>query len=508
MHYHGVPEKQALAAAKKLYLDPLLYVVEVLGGKPTHQQKAVLQYVGKREKENFALLVAERAEGVLAAKEKREPRPTEARKVVRIAIRSGHGTGKSTLMAWLMHWFINTRPDSLIPCTAPKSDQLSDVLWGEFTRWHTKASPPYNRTLDITADEIRHFEGIRTWKAVARTARKDNPEALQGFHAKHLLLVCEEASGIEEKVFEVGEGTLSTPGAIVVLVGNPTRVSGTFYRAFHEDKADWATFHFDWEELAGKYPHVDPEYGPRMARKYGGDSNIYRVRVRGDFPTGDPDALIPLSQVEDAVGRNVVPLGDEPVVYGVDVARFGDDETVFLQRCGLKVDWVKAWRGRDTMQTAALVQVDVKDGSRVFVDSIGVGGGVADRLRQLGVDCEDVNVSERPSAKDEYTSLRDELWWSVRKAFEGRQISIPDDEELIGQLSTIKYRVTPGGKIKVESKADRKKRLGGESGGSPDRADALMLTFAASVYGAVSMVGKQHKPKIQPVYSGSLAWMN
>lgn len=488
----GLSQEETKQLFRSLYLDPILYVKTILGGSPTHQQEGVLSDIRAWAISN-------------------QGKPFHEQVPKRIAIRSGHGTGKTCLLAWVLHWWQTTRHDALTVATAPKAAQLEDILWREFTKINEKALPPFNDQFEILKDEIRHKSAAKTQKALARTARKENPEALQGFHDPNLMIIADEASGIPEEIFEVGEGALSTPGCLVILTGNPTRVEGTFYNAFGKDRDIWDRYHFDREDLDPTlYPFIDPQYPERMAKKYGRDSNVYRVRVKGDFPTADPDTLIPLWQVEAAVGRDIQPMADDPLVLGVDVARFGDDESVLTVRHGWNVLAQKAWRQKDTMQVAYETNMVAKECGRVinkqvariFVDTIGVGGGVADRLRDLGQDTMDVNVSESAACKEEFSRLRDEMYWEMRDAFDSGRISIseeaayPDgshDSELVNQLASIKYKYL-NGKLKVESKDERKRR----GLDSPDRAESLLMTFAQNMVGLRSGAMQNAKAQLTP----------
>ena len=400
-------------------------------------------------------------------------------------IRSGHGTGKSACLAQIILWYLLTHPDSLIPCTAPSAHQLQDVLWKEIARWMARLSEPWKGKLELTTDRLRYknpkVDGLG--EAIARTARKENPDALQGFHAAEIMYVIDEASGVPEEIFQTAEGALTTPGAISIMTGNPTRINGTFYRSHHEDRKDWNCLHWRSDQS----PLVSKDYAEKMARKYGDQSFVYKIRVLGDFPAGNPDALIPLEWVQAAAERELHEdiWKKSPVVFGVDPARFGDDETGFAIRQGRKCHESGGWGGLDTIQVAARVQMEAKKWkpTAVFVDSIGIGAGVADALRKTtDIQIIDVNVSERPSNVAEYHNMRSEMWWKAREWFEKRDVSIPPDDVLISELATQEWKPQEmTGKIRVETKSERKRRLGSNEGGSPDRADALVMTFVQDV---------------------------
>lgn len=397
----------------------------------------------------------------------------------RLAIRSGHGVGKTALQAWLVLWFGVTRADAKIPATAPTSHQLVDLLWGEVAKWHRALAqrlPAIAGAIDIRADRI----DFKPWggTAYARTSRRDQPEALQGFHADNLLFLIDEASGIDDRVFEVAEGALSTPGALIVMAGNPTRADGYFHRAFTRDRKRWWTRCVPCAESG----RVSKDYVASMASSYGEDSNVYRVRVLGEFPRVEDDCVVPLDLVEAAVLRDVEPVASR-ALWGVDVARFGDDATALAKRAGNVVpEPVKTWHGKDVMQVAGLVKAEwdatesAMRPAEILVDVIGIGAGVADRLRELGLPARGVNVAEAPAARERYVRLRDELWFQARDWLAARDCRLAEDEALVGELTGPRYAIESSGKLRVESK-DEMKRRGLRS---PDRADAFCLTFAGN----------------------------
>ncbi len=395
----------------------------------------------------------------------------------RLTIRSGHGVGKSAFLAISILWFMICYFPCKIPCTAPTAHQLSDVLWAELAKWHrilTEASPALGELFEWTTDEFRLKEAPKESFAVARTARQEKPEALQGFHSDNLLIEADEASGIADVIFEVGQGSLSSDGSFVILTGNPTRREGFFFRTHTELRDRWAVMHVSGED--GEL--VDAQFRDDMAHQYGKDSNVYRVRVKGDFPTTEDDVVIPLDLLEAAAMREVTAHGKP--VWGVDVARFGGDRTVLVKRVtNATLEKHKSWSGVDTMQTAGRVYAEWLDTppedrpESVFVDVIGIGAGVADRLQELGMPAIGVNVAESASIDDRYARLRDELWFNARRWFERKNCKLVDDPTLIAELSLPRYGFTSSGKLKVESKDDLKKRYPR----SPDVADALVLTF-------------------------------
>jgi hypothetical protein len=222
-----------------------------------------------------------------------------------------------------------------------------------------------------------------------------------------------------------------------------------------------------------------------MRDQYGPLSNIYRVRVLGEFPTEDADVLVPLSIVEPAVDRVVTALDYAPV-WGLDVARYGSClNALCKRRANVMLEPIKAWGNCSTMETAGRLlreykQTPLEDRpAEILVDVIGVGAGVYDRCEEMGLPVVAVNVGEEPSRMSEgrFARLRDELWWDVREWFASLDCRMPDDPYLIGELCTVRYSITSTGKIKVEGKQDMLNR----GVPSPDRADSLMLTMAGGL---------------------------
>lgn len=395
----------------------------------------------------------------------------------RLAIRSGHGVGKSALLAWIILWWLTTRYPSKVACTAPTAHQLYDVLWSELARWSRKLPDKFREQFEWKTDRFELKGAGSESFAVARTARKEQPEALQGFHSPNMLFLCDEASGIDDIIFEVGAGAMSTLGAKTVLAGNPTRTSGYFFDAFHRMRAHWHTMRVSCSDS----DMVSPSFLKEMADKYGIDSNIYAVRVSGDFPRSEDDVIIPLHLVEAAIGRDVEPINDYKPLWGLDVARFGGDRSALAKRRNNRLlGPIKWWRGVDTMQLVGHVvreYMDTPDDERpseILVDVIGLGAGVVDRLREMKLPCRGVNVAESPAVAGKFARQRDELWWRAREWFERRDVVMVDDIDLVSELTSLKYSLLSSGKLKAESKDDMKRR----GLPSPDLADSFVLTFA------------------------------
>lgn len=442
-----------------------------------------------RWRNNPALFVEE------ALKAQPEPWQMNALKSVvphdRLAVRSGHGVGKSAWLAWLILWWLLTRFPARVAATAPTAHQLADVLWGEIAKWHRRLPEALRAALDLKSNRVELAGAPDESFAAARTARKEQPEAFQGFHCRHMLFIADEASGIDDAIFEVGAGAMSTAGAKTVLTGNPTRNSGYFFDAFHKLRGRFWTLKVGSEEVMRARGHIAD-----VARTYGRDSNAYRIRVLGEFPESMDETVIPLEWIEAALTRRVERIESFRPVWGLDVARFGGDRSALAKRrANALLEPVRSWRGKDTMQTAGIVMEEWRETdererpSEILVDSIGIGAGVVDRLAELGLPARGVNVAEQPAASDRFARLRDELWWRAREWFAARDCKLARDPALIAELSAPGYGFTSSGKLVVESKDEMKVR----GTVSPDLADAFVLTFAGGLDRVEDAGGNERK---------------
>lgn len=399
----------------------------------------------------------------------------------RVSVKSGQGVGKTGCEAILLIWFLSCFPNAKVVATAPTRRQLQDVLWAEVDKWLSR-SPVLSQTLKWTKTYIYMVGHEKRWFATARTANK--AENMQGFHEDYMLFLVDEASGILEPIMEAILGTLSGENNKLVMCGNPTKTSGTFYDSHTKDRAIYRCHTVNSEDS----PRTNKENIAALARKYGKDSNVYRVRVKGEFPLQEDDVFIPLSLIERGVMTEPELTGR--ISIGVDVARFGDDETIILTKVGNRVEMPVIRHGQDLMRTVGDVVVTYRKLIRDFpeymgavycvIDDTGLGGGVTDRLREVKLEQQlnqlvivPVNAGQAvPRAgADNYGNITAFMWSTVRDLLEENQLSLVDDNELVAQLSVRKYSINSSGKIVLESKDEMKKR----DIDSPDRADALAL---------------------------------
>jgi hypothetical protein len=424
--------------------DWVLLVREVLGGNPDADQEWLLRAVCAGER--------------------------------RVSIRSGHGVGKTTGLSWLIICHALTRFPQKTVCTAPTSSQLFDALASEVKAWMKKLPPLVLDLFEIQVDQIKLRAAPEESFIAFRTSKPETPEAMAGVHSDHVLLICDEASGIPDPVFEAAAGSMSGESATTVLAGNPVRTTGLFFDTFHKLAEKWDRRHIS---CIG-HPRISADFIDDMKRRYGEDSNAFRVRVLGEFPTGDDDTVIPFEIAEAALKRDVsAHLVKE--IWGLDVGRFGNDPSALCRRKGnVLVKPTEIKQGYDTMQVVGWVKsiwdflLPSQQPSEILVDLIGIGSGVCDRLAELGLPARGVNVSESAAMDGQYVNLRAELWFKGREWLARKDCHISADDALMSELVQPRFKYASNGKRQVESKDDMKKR----GVKSPNRADAFLLTLA------------------------------
>ena len=411
----------------------------------------------------------------------------------RVTVRSGQGVGKTGLEAAVLLWFVSCFPYSRVVATAPTRQQLHDVLWSEVAKWQAR-SPLLSAILKWTKTYIYMVGMEKRWFAVARTATK--PENMQGFHEDNMLFIVDEASGVAEPIMEAILGTISGENNKLLLCGNPTKSSGTFHDSHTKDRHMYKCHAVN----ALDSPRTNKENIEANIVKYGRESNFVRVRVFGDFPLQEDDVFIPLALLEaSAKYTEQDPEGTEieSIHIGCDVARFGDDKTVIGYKVNKRITFYKRIRGQDTMRTAADIvflgellreQYGYKSKIPIKVDDGGVGGGVVDRLRQIRRTdpakywwMEIFPVAFGQQIKHKYFHDSTTLMMSIVKDAlspigednkpKAVEVIIPDDNDLIGQMSTRKYTINDRNKMVVESKKAMKAR----GMPSPDEADCVLL---------------------------------
>jgi len=467
--------------------SPLQFAKEALHIEPSIQQIELLQSVGKNK---------------------------------RVTVRSGHGTGKDAGASWLALWFLVTRPYAKVVVTAPTNRQLRDIFLAEISKWLRQSVVA--EEFIVRKDSIQHKEAPKEWwlrliSPSIRATKEEQAETLAGLHGDHLFIIVDESSGIPDPTFIPLEGALTQPDNKVLLIGNMTRNTGYFYDTHFNSaiKKDWCCLHWDSREST----NVDPSMPLYFARKYGVDSNIFRIRVEGNPPLQDENTLIPLWTAEQCIGQEFEVAEDEPLYLGVDVARYGDDSSIIMPRQGLRIDPWETFRKLNTIDLGGFINQTYQelDASGCAIDVIGVGAGVADWLEKHKMkNLYQVNVALASSDITRFNRLRDELWCRVRDNCLLGKYSFPDvkvngeteslGQQLASELATVRYTFNAHGGYVIESKKNLKAR--GIS--SPNIADALGLT--EYFHNEATKVFSTKKEEVEPRRNyrdafGSNAWL-
>lgn len=409
----------------------------------------------------------------------------------RIAIKSGTGTGKTTLIAAIGLWHLMVYKGCKIIFSSTKADQLRHQVWAEMRILLARAPQYVQDSITIAVETAYAIDNPEGAVLLAKVAPVGSPEAQQGWHHPHMIIIIDEASGVEDKAIQALQGCCTDPNNILIMVSNPTRLTGEFYASFHKDRALWHCLTFSGEDS----PLVSKEYLAELATKWGKKSNIFRIRGLGKFPLSDADSLILLEFIEAAVQR-AADNTSQPIKIGVDPARSTDgDATGLVARSGRRVlaarqFWVADLtpvQGKAINFKDELMQAWPELGfDGFYVDTIGLGAGVHDGLVASGQKSTAVNVALPPTKKWrdagelKPANMRAQLWIAVMDFIKDEGGSLrglvdtPELDVLMGELAAPQYKENNVGEILIESKEAMKKR----GMQSPNLADALCLTFA------------------------------
>jgi hypothetical protein len=405
----------------------------------------------------------------------------------RAAIASGRGIGKSALFGWLGHWHASTRLGSSTWVAANSEPQLKTKTFPELSKWFTLAINDHWFEQDATkiypaewfAKAVERDLKIDPsyWYVAAQLWNEQAPDAFAGAHNVYgEMALFDEASGIPGSIWTVQQGVFTEKiiDRYWLAFSNPRRPSGAFFECFHKNREDWLTYQIDSRTV-----DIAQDGAEAIIREHGADSDEAKVEVYGQFPSKGQNQFIGRTDVEEALKREVQPDQGAPLVMGVDPARFGDDNTVIGFRRGRdakSIPWVKA-NGWSTTETAAKVAelASKHNPSAIFVDGGGVGGGVVDQLKGMGYRVIEVQSGESAQNKDKYQNRRAEMWDRMREWIGTG--CLPDMKGITDDLCNLEYGYTLTNQIKLERKDELKKR----GFASPDMADALALTFAATV---------------------------
>ena len=432
----------------------------------------------------------------------------------RVAVRSCNGAGKTFTAAIVILWWLMSYDDAIVITTAPSERQVREILWRELRNLYMPVRDKIGGKLTRTRLEFgpkRYAYGFST----------NTEDRFQGFHSGNILVIVDEASGVDEFIFNAIRGVITAKNSKLLIIGNPHGYAGTFYDAFHKNRKQFQTIHISAFDLpafktAGiteesikniEYPdpeqdlnddpdefHDDdhpeppeqtfglssPQWALDLFNDVGPQSSVYQTRVLGQFPEEADDTLIPLRDVEAAVNRQSPIPPDTKPVMGVDVARFGNDKTVIIIRQGPRVIYIDELRKSDIVNTTgaaitAALKYKVKD---IIIDEIGVGAGVLDNLKaDKRFNAQGLNGSNSPSNNEKYLNLRAEVFDGLRQRFADGDISLPNDPELISQIASLTYKYNARGQLQLESK-DQIRSTGRQS---PDKADAIAIAFTSEI---------------------------
>ena len=469
------PAKDAIRNQRHIRADPVNFACNILGVDPWDKQKQILS--------------------AIAAKRS-------------VAVRSCNGAGKTFTAAITILWWLMSYDNAIVITTAPSERQVREILWRELRNLYVPVR-------DIIGGKLTRTRLEFSPKRYAYGFSTNTEDRFQGFHSGNILVIVDEASGVDEFIFNAIRGVITARNSKLLLIGNPHGYAGTFYDAFHKNRKRFETIHVSAFDLPAfkaqgvteqnikdvEYPDYDddqkdqeefdeqyqaehslglssPQWALDVFNDLGPQSSVYQTRVLGQFPEEADDTLIPLRDVEAAVKRQSQIPTDTPPVMGVDVARFGNDKTVIIIRHGPKVIYIDELRKSDIVNTTgavitATLKYKVKD---IIIDEIGVGAGVLDNLKaDRRFNAQGLNGSNSSSNNEKYLNLRAEVFDGLRQRFADGDISIPNDPELISQLASLTYKYNARGQLQLESK-DQIRSTGRQS---PDKADAIALAFTS-----------------------------
>lgn len=507
--------------------NPLDFVIEVLRipeiSRYHHisdQQKELLIWLGKKVEANY------RSWNHMKLGKKDKPFPAEMQELAQqfgASVMSGKGTGKDGVSSWICLWAICCFENCKVYIIAPNERSIKQILFPEIAKWcdaKIEGTGEFAFKLRdyVTIESERiYFNDVPTPKmdrciepiiVSPQLSEEQQKNVLSGRHEKNMFFIFEEACGIKDSIYQPIEDTLTSENNMAFQIFNPNRTGGYSVNSQKEAMAPyWAQFQWNAE----KSSIASQENIKRLEALYGRDSNKFRTNVLGLPPLADEEALIPHDWVMQAAMQEVPVESEAPIFMGVDPARFGGDETVVAIRQGRKCHKLYRFRGLDGRETAdRMIEIDQEwdmSISRVFIDAIGVGASPYDFAKEyFRKRIRPVIVSNSPKDERRFYKLRDELWWKCREWFAEGISEIPYDNDLIEQLSDVRY--TDHGKIKVEGKRELKKRKGSNDA-SPDIADALNLTFMEKdLTWAGQTAGINYQKKRAARHSRQRSWMS
>ena len=407
-----------------------------------------------------------------------------------VSIRAGQGTGKTTFAAISLMWFLCCFPNANITVTSTTASQLLDGLWKEIKCLMEKSGELASAGTQSYINSVLEWHPMKigvkrpgerledpTWWAKARTSSatdnsEDKAQSLAGRHSDHQLFIFDEASGIPDAVFTRLLGTQTGYNNFSLVIFNPIKTTGEAAKSHRDNKSIWITHAWNAEECEFV------ENIEMQRTRWGVDTDAYRVWVKGEFPTGDGDSLIPFDWIQAAIDRTINPSKYDPAKVGIDLG-LGGDQSAFILRHGCKVYEPSIFDSKSSTEIADWASRKIADlelpdkgiPDFVYIDR---GGPGADAYKLISSYCRGINVTgvhfgEDARDKQRFVRKREEMWWNMREAFESGNISIPNNKRLVEELCSVRFRQTEDKRIRLQPKTEMSK--------SPDLADALALTF-------------------------------
>lgn len=402
-------------------------------------------------------------------------------KVWQSAVSSGHGVGKSALVAWLILWLMSTRPDFRGTTTANTGNQLETKTWPELSKWHQLALNREWFQWTATSFFFKKYpeEKRKSYMMSALTVSDHNTEAFAGLHneSSAVAVIMDEAGGIEGGVWSVIDGAMTDGEPFIFCFGNPTRPEGSFFDCFNKHGHMFYKMQVDSRTVT----HTNKEALQMIIDKHGADSDDAKIRVYGQFPEKSYNGLITMSMLHDAVIRELFHDSAAPRIMGIDVARFGRDKTVmgFRQGRDFRSFPIFDYQGLDNVKAAdlACIHIATYKPDAICIESVGPGVGVIDILRSRRYVVTEVHPGSAAVEHERYVNKRTEMWAKARDWIANGGCMM-ENKELFADLSNIQYSLDLSeNRMRLETKESMRER--GLS--SPDFGDMFALTFAVKV---------------------------
>jgi len=471
----------------------------------TFVNESIIAPYNKETGSNY-FITNQQKEGLIAVQELvHSKRKGERQDILGVSIMAGRGVGKDAIAAWIIIWFMFCFPFPKIPCISVSADQLNKVLWSEISKWlsHSAIRDYFVLQSDKlfrkdVKDEVRGKEWFAFAKAANPKASPDEQlETLAGQHSDYLLQLVDEGSGVMNIVYETLEKNMTGYCNLMLVIFNPMHSKGYALDTQYKNKHRWVTLRWSAEDSE----IVNQQNVKRLEEDFGKNSNPYRMNVLGLPPLFDEETLINYDWVIASIDRPIEILPGTPLIKAVDCGA-GGDKSIIATRRGNQIYPFKRKNTRDSVELVNWIgsNVDAEMPDCIRVDTIGIGWHVEGDLRdKKGAIVEPADVRKQADDPDRFANKRAEMYWNLRDLFEAGTISIPNDTDLLEQLSAVKYEITKQGKIQIIDK----KKIKADIGHSPDEMDALAILY----YYADDMVSKVIN--LQPIQMMELGgtWM-